>query len=40
MNWLVTNWFTLEIERNFLMDADMTEIGIAYRANDVLLILH
>jgi len=38
--WLATNWFSLEIERNFLMDAGMTEIGLAYRANDMLLILH
>lgn len=38
--WLATNWFSLEIERNFLMDAGMTEIGVAYRANDMLLILH
>lgn len=40
MTWLVTNWFTLEIERKFLMDASMTEIGIAYRDKDILLILH
>jgi uncharacterized protein YkwD len=40
MTWLVTNWLTLEIERKFLMDARMTEIGVAYRDNDVLLILH
>lgn len=40
MAWLVTNWFKLEIERNFLMNARMTEIGIAYRDNDILLILH
>lgn len=40
MTWLVTNWFTLETERNFLMDAKMIEIGIAYRDNDILLILH
>ncbi|MEK6190526.1 MAG: CAP-associated domain-containing protein [Carnobacterium alterfunditum] len=40
MTWLVTNWLTLEIERKFLMDARMTEIGIAYRDNDILLILH
>ncbi|AEB29621.1 hypothetical protein CAR_c09280 [Carnobacterium sp. 17-4] len=38
--WLATNWFSLEIERNFLMDASMTEIGLFYRANDMLLILH
>nr|WP_251006052.1 CAP-associated domain-containing protein [Carnobacterium sp. ISL-102] len=40
MTWLVTNWLTLEIERKFLMDARMTEIGVAYRGNDILLILH
>lgn len=40
MSWLVTNWFTLEIERNFLMDSRMTEIGIAYRDKEVLFILH
>lgn len=38
--WLATNWLSLETERNFLMDASMTEIGLAYRANDMLLILH
>lgn len=40
MTWLITNYFTLEIERNFLTDTRMTEIGLAYRDNDVLLILH
>lgn len=40
VTWLVTNWLTLETERRFLMDARMTEIGIAYRDNDILLILH
>ena len=40
MTWLVTNWFTLETERNFLMDEKMVEIGIAYRDEDILLILH
>lgn len=40
ITWLVTNWFTLETERNFLMDEKMVEIGIAYRDEDILLILH
>ena len=40
ITWLVTNWFTLETERNFLMDEKMVEIGIAYRNEDILLILH
>lgn len=39
MTWLVTNWLTLEIERKFLMNAKMTEIGVAYRDRDILLIL-